>query len=1028
MALRRERIARIGKRVLVWFVLLLFIGVFAALILLGRESTLRYAADYAVRASGGALTVTGVSGTLYGPLAIRALTLRMPAGELYIEHLVVDWRPRELLTGRIDIGHASAARVLWTAAADPPQPRSDSKPPSLPAIAVDLARLYVGEVVVRARAAHYRVRGLAAAAHMRAGGIDLRAASDDGIATTLAYREEGGFTSEVQLTDVNLADLIGGPATAPPSRITGAMQVRGTLTDAFEPKDLTFQADLSRSFINREPFTLAAHARVHAVPADGATARTSNGTLRVSDVDVKLAAGQNRLELAGAFGASGDVLRIHVDAPNLARLGPGFGGRAQARGALIGTPAQFGGTLVLDATALRWFDVYRLAHLRARVVVPIAADEAATVAARARDLQTPALSLAGMSLDVRGTRAMHTLAAAAANAHWQLALSAAGGANASGWRGEMRTLELRRPFALELAAPAPITLARSGIDIGPARFAVAGGELTLTRLTRTTGDGGTRVHTQGAMQGVPVAALLALLPQTLPLTTDLHVAGEWNLTLDRALDGTLRLWRERGDVRVATFPAQTLGLSALEISAHARADRVSVTADAHGERLGNISVRGETALSTRDGKIGIASAAPLALTLTAAVPSLTWLSAFTSDQAIVGGRVDADLRAEGTLASPQWRGTIVARALALRLPQLGLNWHSGEADARLAGERLLLERLVLRGGDGELRASGGWNVRDFDGEFTVTVKRLDVVRMPGRMVVASGKGEVKIHEQRLHVRGAMTVDEARIELPKHDAPTMSDDVVIVGAEPAEPKKPMPLAPQLDIKLDLGDKFYLSGEGLDVQLAGALRLRADARGLPVANGTVRVARGTYSAYGQRLTVERGVLSFSGPVDNPGLNILALRKNQAVQAGVSITGTARAPVVKLVSIPDVPDGDKISWLVLGHGLEQSNKSDVNVLQSAAESLLARGESLSLQQKIAQRMGVDEFRFSGSGGLEEAVVTVGKRVSSLVYLTYEQGLSGTSNLLTVRYTLTPRWSLQTQTGRKDNAVDIFYTIAFD
>ena len=1014
----RTRTVRLFTKLLAWTFVPLFAGVLAAAILLGHESTLRYAADYAPRVTNGALTLTGVSGDLYGPFAIRSLHLRVPAGELLVEHVVIDWHPRKLFAGNIEITHASAARLVWTAAKNPAPSATDPAPPELPAIALDIARAYIGDIALRLPAAHYRVRGFAAAAYARAGAIEARAASADGLAATLAYRDRGAVAVTADFRGLDLSAVIGGPATAPPSRIDGAVRLHGTLTPAFTPADVAFSANFERSFINREPFTLAARGRVY-IARDG---------LRLADVDVRLAAAQNRLQLAGGFGGAGDALRIQVDAPNLARLGPGFGGRAQARGALIGSALQPGGALVLDATSLRALDVYRLAHMRARVVVPLAAAEAATVAVRARDLYTPALALADMSLDMRGTRAAHTLTATAANTQWQLTLSAAGGVAASGWRGEMRALEVRRPFALRLAAPAPMIFTRTGMDIGPARLNLAGGELTLTRFTRETDARGARVYTKGHLRAVPVAAFLALAPNSLPLTTDVRVGGEWEFTLDRSLDGVLRLARERGDVIVATFPAQRLGLSALEVSAHARANRVTLAAAARGEGLGHLDARLETALTLREGTLGIATAAPLAATITATLPSLTWLSAFTSDQAIVGGRLEANLRAAGTLAAPQWQGNIAARALALRLPQLGLNWHSGEIDAHLAGERLLLERMTLRGGEGELRATGGWNVRDLDGDFNLIATRLDVVRMPGRSVVASGKGEIKIRDERLHVRGAITVDEGRIELPEHAAPTVSDDVVIVGAEPVAAKKSVPLAPQLDIVLDLGEKFYLAGEGLDVQLAGEVHVRADNRGLPRANGTVRVARGTYSAYGQRLTVERGVLTFSGPVDNPGLNILALRKNQAVQAGVSITGTARAPVVKLVSIPDVPDGDKISWLVLGHGLEESNKSEVNVLQSAAESLLARGESLSLQQKIAQRMGVDEFRFSGSGGLEQAVVTVGKRVSSLVYLTYEQGLSGTSNLLTVRYTLTPRWSLQTQTGRKDNAVDIFYTIAFD
>ena len=72
------------------------------------------------------------------------------------------------------------------------------------------------------------------------------------------------------------------------------------------------------------------------------------------------------------------------------------------------------------------------------------------------------------------------------------------------------------------------------------------------------------------------------------------------------------------------------------------------------------------------------------------------------------------------------------------------------------------------------------------------------------------------------------------------------------------------------------------------------------------------------FGQRLTIERGRLIFDGPIDNPALDIVALRKNLQVEAGVKVTGTARVPRVELTSEPPVPDGEKLSWLVLGQGL--------------------------------------------------------------------------------------------------------------
>jgi hypothetical protein len=83
-------------------------------------------------------------------------------------------------------------------------------------------------------------------------------------------------------------------------------------------------------------------------------------------------------------------------------------------------------------------------------------------------------------------------------------------------------------------------------------------------------------------------------------------------------------------------------------------------------------------------------------------------------------------------------------------------------------------------------------------------------------------------------------------------------------------------------VDLGKKLRLRGRGLDTALQGDLKLTTPGGRLAV-NGTVRTQGGTYAAYGQKLTIERGIVSFSGRVDSPRLDILALRPNTGVPTG-------------------------------------------------------------------------------------------------------------------------------------------------
>jgi translocation and assembly module TamB len=70
------------------------------------------------------------------------------------------------------------------------------------------------------------------------------------------------------------------------------------------------------------------------------------------------------------------------------------------------------------------------------------------------------------------------------------------------------------------------------------------------------------------------------------------------------------------------------------------------------------------------------------------------------------------------------------------------------------------------------------------------------------------------------------------------------------------------------------------------------------------------------------------------------------------------------------------------------------------------------------------------SGSSNASAApsdVVTIGKRISDRLFISYEQGLRGVSNLLSAQYLLTERLSLRAQSGTA-SALDLLYAFAFD
>jgi translocation and assembly module TamB len=149
---------------------------------------------------------------------------------------------------------------------------------------------------------------------------------------------------------------------------------------------------------------------------------------------------------------------------------------------------------------------------------------------------------------------------------------------------------------------------------------------------------------------------------------------------------------------------------------------------------------------------------------------------------------------------------------------------------------------------------------------------------------------------------------------------------------------------------------------------------------------------------------------------------------VEAGVLVTGTARVPRVQIVSNPPVPEGERISWLVLGRAPTDATKADLGMLQAAAGALLSRGDSVPLDRRIARSVGLDEVSLRGSGEAEDRFLAFGKRLSDRVYVSYEQGIGAiASNLVKLDYSLSRRWSLRAETGTSSGG-GVFYRFSWD
>ena len=67
-------------------------------------------------------------------------------------------------------------------------------------------------------------------------------------------------------------------------------------------------------------------------------------------------------------------------------------------------------------------------------------------------------------------------------------------------------------------------------------------------------------------------------------------------------------------------------------------------------------------------------------------------------------------------------------------------------------------------------------------------------------------------------------------------------------------------------------------------------------------------------------------------------------------------------------------------------------------------------------------------GTGGAQDNVVAVGKRLSDKLYVSYEQSIGTVaSNLVKMDYSLSRRWSLRAETGTSSGG-GLFYRYSWD
>ncbi len=830
-----------------------------------------------------------------------------------------------------------------------------------------------------------------------------------------------------------------------------------------------------------------------ALKSTGDTLELAALQLRTRDAEIKASGqfqpkalgGKGQLSLSAPgiqVGAQGELMQnngtgqLTVKASDMQQALRWLHGLPGLSAPLDATAAQGRGQLSVD-----WQGGWRDPQLKASLTVPTLDWQQSTAKLRLSDLQ--------LSLNGRLSQAQLTAKGRAdiGTRRIMLELGAEGGSNAkppSTWQAIVKQLKIsvedpalgagvwrlesQRAFNLRGAADlveldaGQASLTAPSTQLGERNAAPSQALLAWQAARWQPGE----IVTAGSLKGLPLAwAELVLGPQITKagLVGNLLFDGEWDVVIGSTLKLKAQLARSSGDL---TLQAESVDGVSTRVAAGIREARLSVTT--HSNEGGALTAKllwDSARAGTAEGQLrtqlkrtlaseataqdrpmvagwGWPADAALSGQLKAQLPRLGAWSVLAPPGWRLRGSLSTNMAISGTRSAPQFVGDVLADDMALRSVVDGFEFGNGRLRAHVDGTRLRISEFTLQGAGakdagGVLSAVGeaSWIEGAPQVTLTAQLERLRASIRSDRQLTLSGQLQASLTGAAAHISGALKVDQARIVLPDESRPQLGDDVRVRTAQPGLQTTKTALSTnrvtKIDVQIDLGNDFRIEGKGIKTRMRGSLNLLGDSVAAPRLFGAITTIGGEYSAYGQRLDIETGVLRFTGPIDNPTLTILAIRPNLTQRVGVEITGTALLPTVRLYAQPDLPDAEKLSWLVLGRS-SAAGGAEAALLQQAAIALLG-SKSGAMSGGLASSLGLDELSFrapSSSADTSAAAagaITLGKRFSRNFYAAYERSLSGTVGTLFMFYELSRRFTVRAQAGEQ-TAIDLIFTVPYE
>ena len=797
-----------------------------------------------------------------------------------------------------------------------------------------------------------------------------------------------------------------------PSKLNGVIKTRGSLYGG------SWQMEVPE-------LKLSGNVKQNKVNVNGSL--KGNSYLQWTIPGLHLELGRNSAEVKGELGVKDLNLDATIDAPSLDNALPGLGGTAKGQVKVRGTVEA--PELLADITArgLRWQEL-SVAQVRVEGDVKSSEQIAGNLNVRVERIVQPDVNINLVTLNAKGSEKQHELQLRIQGepVSGQLDLAGSFDRKEQRWKGELSNTRFQTPvgpWSLNRAIALDYRNQEQKISIGPHCWNNPNAELCVPQTIDAGAEGRAVVN----LNRFDLAMLKPFMPDATQASGVFTGKADvsWDTTKEGLPQGQVTL--NGRNVKVT----QSVNDAPLPVAF----DTLNLTADLHNNRaeLGwlirltnNGQFDGQVQISDPQGRRNLGGNVNIRNF------NLAMVNPIFSRGEKAAGMLNANLRLGGDLQSPQLLGQLQLSGLDVDGNFMPFDMQPSQLAVNFTGTRSTIAGVV-RTQQGEINLSGDadWSQLDnWRARIAAKGSRVRITVPPMVRLDVSPDVEFEATPNLFTLNGNVDVPWARIVV--HDLPEsavgVSSDMVMLN-DNLQPEKPQSAGIPINSNLNIhvGNNVRIDAFGLKARLTGDLKVAQDKQGLGL-NGQINIPSGRFHAYGQDLIVRKGELLFSGPPDQPLLNIEAIRNPDATEddviAGVRVTGTADEPKAEIFSDPAMSQQMALSYLLRGQGLD-SEQSDSAAMTSMLIGL-GVAQSGQIVGKIGETFGVSNLALDTQGVGDSSQVVVSGYVLPGLQVKYGVGIFDSLATLTLRYRLMPKLYLEAVSG-VDQALDLLYQFEF-